>query len=241
MAAQEDFITRRTRISSPQPGDGICPTDFQYQDTLTTSYREWAKLLSEAKESADDLHIADDLLELVERTPELYAHPSKAFVIHDQPYPQLKYALELLTTRDSACERPTKRTYHYLNIGVVQPLACEYSDVSENAFSWPGFQPDQIKHLSHLILAWAFILSSRWVEILTAAGEKASMNQSEDIKEGTFWKVVIGRQWRATMIRGGKTFYAPWCTGQHNEALKYVLHYAVTVLPGLHVRLVWTK
>ncbi len=144
-------------------------------------------------------------------------------------------SLELML---EACERPTKRTYHYLNIGVVQPLACEYSNASENACSWPGFQPGQIKHLSHLVLAWAFILSSRWVEILTAAGEKASMNQSEDIKEGTFWKVVIGRQWRATMIRGGKTFYAPWCTGQHNEALKYVLHYAVTVLPGLHVRLV---
>ena len=42
----------------------------------------------------------------------------------------------------------------------------------------------------------------------------------------------------ATMIRGGKTFYAPWCTGQHNEALKYVLHCAATVISGLHVRLV---
>ncbi|KAL9065322.1 MAG: hypothetical protein Q9161_008309 [Pseudevernia consocians] len=91
---QEDFVTRRTKISSPQPGDGICPTDIQCEDTAIASYREWATLFSEANESADDLHVADDLLELVERTPELYAHPSKAFAIHDTPYPQLKFALE---------------------------------------------------------------------------------------------------------------------------------------------------
>ena len=238
MATQEDLITRRTRISSPQPGDGICPTDIQYEDTETASYREWAKLLSEANESADDLHIADDLLEIVERTPELYAHPSKAFSILDQPYPQLKYALEWVTTKDLACERPTKRTYHYLNIGALRPLACEYSDASKNAFPWAGLQPHQTKHLSRLILAWAFILSSRWVEILTAAGEKAAMNQSENIEKGTFWNVVLGQQWQATMIRGGKTFYAPWCTGRHIGAPEYVLHYAATTLPGLRIRLV---
>ena len=231
-------MTRRTRISSPKPGDGICPTDIQYQDTVTASYRKWAKLLSEANESADDLHIADDLLELVERAPELYAHPSKAFLIHDQPFPQLKYALEWVTTKDSACERPTKRTYHYLNVGVLGPLACEYSDASENSFPWAGLQPDQIKHLSRLILAWAFILSSRWVEILAAAGENAAMNQSEKMEKGTFWKVITGRQWQATMIRGGKTFYAPWYMGRHIVTPEYVRRYATTILPGLRVRLV---
>ena len=134
MARQKDCMTRSMRISSPKPGDGICPTNIQPQDTVEASYRKWAKMLSEANANADDLQIADDLLELVERAPELYAHPSKAFLIHDQPFPQLKYALEWVTTKDSACERPTKRTYHYLDIGVLEPLACEYSDASENAF-----------------------------------------------------------------------------------------------------------
>ncbi len=64
------------------------------------------------------------------------------------------------------------------------------------------------------------------------------MNQSENIEKGTFWKVVIGRQWQATMIRGGKTFYAPWCTGRRIGAPEYVRRYATTVLPGLRVRLV---
>ena len=60
---------------------------MQNQGTATGSYREWAKLLSEANESSDDLHIADDLLELVERIPELYAQSSKTFLIVDWFYP----------------------------------------------------------------------------------------------------------------------------------------------------------
>ncbi|KAL9128707.1 MAG: hypothetical protein Q9217_002668 [Psora testacea] len=72
-----------------------------------------------------------------------------------------------------------------------------------------------MKHLSRLILAWAFILSSRWVEILQMAGEKASMIQSEDVSRENFWNVVIRRQWQATMTRDGRNFYAPWCTERY--------------------------
>ena len=236
MASQEEFPTRRTENPSPQPGDGICPTVMQNQDTATASYREWAKLLSEANESSDDLHIADDLLELVERIPELHAKPSKTFLIHDQFNLQLKFALEWVTTKDVACEQPTKRTYHYLTIGVPEPQACEELDVSRNTFPWAGFPPDQTKYLPCLILAWAFILSSRWVEILTAAGEKVVMNQSEKIEKETFWKVVVDGQWQAIVVRGSKPFDAPWCMCPSLVVPEYVHHYATIVLPGLRVR-----
>jgi len=75
-----------------------------------------------------------------------------------------------------------------------------------------------MKHLSRLIWAWAYILSSRWVEILNMAGEKALMNQSENINTKNFWEVVIERQWQAIMTRGDKTFYAPWCMKRHAVA-----------------------
>ena len=151
----------------------------------------------------------------VERIPKLYVQPLKAFLIDDQFNPQLKFALEWVTTKDVGCERPTKRTYHYLEIGVPELQACKKLDVSKDTVPWTGFPPDQTKHLPRLILAWAFILSSRWVEILTAVGTKTAMNQSEKFEIGTFWKVVIDGQWQAIMIRGAKTFYAPWCMGRH--------------------------
>lgn len=164
MTTQEGSTTRWMRSLSPWPGDGICPTFTQYQDTVTASYEIWANLLSEAKESTGDLHIADDLLELLQRILALYAHRSKRFSIIDQPYPQLKDALEWVTTTDPACERPIKRIYRCLTLGVLRPLVWEYSDASGDYFPWSGRQADQMKHLTRLVLAWACILFSRWVE-----------------------------------------------------------------------------
>jgi len=155
-------------------------------NTMIRQQKIWAKLLSEVKESTCNLHIADDLLKLLQRIPGLYAHHGKAFLIHDEPYPQLKYALEWVTTIDSTCEQPIKRTYHYLTLGVLEPLTCEYSDALEDTLPWPGLQAVQMKHLSRLIWAWAYILSSRWVEILNMAGEKALMNQSENINTTSY-------------------------------------------------------
>lgn len=237
MAAPENLITRQTRNPSPEPGDGICPTVTQHSATATAGQEAWASLLSEAKGSIGNFCIADNFLELLELIPELNAQESKPFVIHDEPdlpdaLPLLKYALEWITTADSACERPTKRTYHYLTLGALQPVACEYLDAGEeHAFSWPGIQVGQMKHLSRLILSWSFILSSRWVEILCAAGEKASMRQNEN--SDNFWEMVIGRQWEATVTRGKNTFYAPWCVEKLPAAPGYVLYRTITIATSL--------
>ena len=122
---------------------------------------------------------------------ELYVQPPKVFLNHDQPNLYLEFTLELVTTKDVACERPTKRENHYLEIGVSEPQSCEKLDISRNTFPWAGFLPDQTKYLPRLILAWAFILSSRWVETLTAAGIKTAMNQSEKTEKGTFWRYLL--------------------------------------------------
>lgn len=218
MATQEDLINRRTRNVSPHPGDGICPTITQHHGTATASYETWAKLVSEAKESTVSFHTADGLIKLLQQIPELYPHNSKAFFIHYGSIPHLKYALEWVTTTDPTCERPIRRTYHYLTLGIRQPLACEFSNMSENIPLWAGLQADQMKHLSRLILTWAYILSARWVEILNAAGEKAFMEERKDINGEYFWEMIIERQWQATLVRGDKISYSPWCMEQNTVA-----------------------
>ena len=219
-------------VPSAQPGDGICPTHIQCENTATASYKQWAELLSAAKKTIDDFQMADGLLDLIECIPELNSHDFKSFSILDQPYPRLQYALKWLTTTDPACKRPTKCTNHYLEIGTLQTPAYECSDLSGNVSRWSGLPPDQMKHLSRLILAWAYILSARWVETLSAAGEKVAMAQNEVIDESTFWEVVIERQWRATIIRDGKTFYAPWCTTRYITSSEYDFPYVNTISLG---------
>ena len=65
---------------------------------------------------------------------------------------------------------------------------------------------------------WTFILSSQWVEIVKDAGEKANLQQSEEMINYNFWKGVAGQQWRAIIIRVESIFYTPWCSARHGAA-----------------------
>lgn len=114
-------------------------------------------------------------------------------------------------------------------------MECESSEASEDTPLCPGFRADQAKHLPRLILAWAYILSARWVEILIAAGETAFMNQRRDMNGGNFWETIVERQWEATVTRGDKVFYAPWCLEQDGVNPKYVLHCPSTIFTSLRI------
>ena len=208
----QNVITTRMENPSPQPGDGICPTLTQHHDTMAAAYNLWAKSVSEAEgESTDGVHIVDGFFQLLEQIPALYVpHHTKAFFPHDEIYPQLRFAVEWITTTDSTCERPSRRTYHYLSLGRPRPLVCEFSEASEEDTSLSlGFQADQLRHLPRLVLAWAYILSARWVGILAAAGEKAFLKLGEEITRESFWEMVVERRWQATVTLSDKTFYTP--------------------------------
>lgn len=71
-----DPIERPTRPLTPEHGYGICPTVRQNRDTWTNSYNIWANLLSNAKESAADVDIAEHLLELLRHVPKLDESPT---------------------------------------------------------------------------------------------------------------------------------------------------------------------
>ena len=58
------------------------------------------------------------------------------------------------------------------------------------------------EHFSFLVLAWTFVLSSRWVEILKPAGEQACMTFSKEGSMKDFWRLVARQQWQAIIIRG---------------------------------------
>ena len=88
-------------------------------------------------------------------------------------------------------------------------MECECLDALEDTPLCPGLEADQTKHLPRLVLAWAYILSARWVEILNSAGETAFMKQRRDMKGEYFWEMIVERQWQATVTRGDKVFYAP--------------------------------
>ena len=189
------------RALTPWPGDGVCPTLDQCAKTAKASYESWSRLVHHAGIATDSLSEADTLVDLLRRVPEFRCSQ----VFHEGAQLCLKCSLEWVTTTHPDCDRPLKRTYHYQVLGMSQ---LQVWDVAENLVDRSDGTG---RHFTPMVLAWAFVLCSRWVEVLQGAGERASMNQSEKVNRENFWEVIVNKKWHATVVRDDVTFYAPWC------------------------------
>jgi len=111
---------------SPYPGDGVCPTAAQFYNTASYGYKLRSSLESETRDDSSISCTADCILDLLRHVPAFCAQRSKAFSILNKPFPQVKYALEWVTTTDAACDQPVKRTYHYQTLGILEPLSYRF-------------------------------------------------------------------------------------------------------------------
>ena len=220
-------IYEPSRSLSPYPGDGICPSTAQFENTSRVGHELWNSLGSETRNDPSLPCTADYLVDLLQHIPAFYARHAKAFSILDEPFPQAKYSLEWTTTKDASCDQPVKRTHHYLTLGITEPVGYKFLDPSEACPYWPGIGPDRAPYLSYLIFGWTYILSCRWVEILQDAGEEVVLRQSEDLNHRNFWELVVGPRWQALIVRGRNTFYAPWSLGASEAAPLYARNFSV--------------
>lgn len=119
-----------------------------------------------------------------------------------------------------------------LRISVQKPTIVRFES---SACAFPKWFGNDGGHLAVLVLAWAYILSARWSEVMPGAGicytetEERSQSKIKDpelnkvytLAIGTksvsalqWWKAVIapGRSWSATISKSGKTSISPWST-----------------------------
>lgn len=174
-------------------------------------------------------------------------------------------------TSQGECKLPPitmDRAYHYrwLICGVRSSLCCTLAKSSPFA-EWPGVQEVDEQspagnHLAILILAWAFILSARWVELqssgvlgsvhytgLQASGQNKAGNIDADPIEvdvgggskgaARWWASILasGEGWRAWLAIDGKVYRSPWSLTSPpitSSSLRGQLHQAAqTQLPPL--------
>ena len=206
-----DFTARLglKEVSSPSPGDGICPANSQFDDVSRASFSLWNLLSLNAERDSEPILIADKLLKILQQIPGLVAHPSKGFTIREIGDCFLQYALEWVTTTDQNCEQRIKRTIHHQLLALSEPTTFELGEATGAWSPWPGTQRDW-EHFSFFVLGWTFIISLRWVETFRMAGEETYMKFSKDASLENFRELVAKQQWEATIIRGETIFYAPW-------------------------------
>lgn len=126
---------------------------------------------------------------------------------------------------------PQKRTFP---VTKSKPTKSTLSDSSESGLL--SFLGDKDNNITILILAWAYILSARWTELIpgannvqyTGAEGESSKHESSTItipieamsgEAARWWQAVLfpGQGWLATVDTDGRTLYSPWSVTQSSR------------------------
>ena len=194
----------RVEPGDPYPGDGVCPTRDEFYAVATKSYKHWSCSSHEPQHS----DIEQNLFDLLAGVPLFSVHVNQRLLWVDGEWLYLKCKSEWETTAASACDVKTKHLTHYLRLGLSLPMRYQYEDAAINPTLSLGFGAST--KMSSLIRAWCYILSCRWVESLTMAGQQAHLLQPVQMNLFNFWETAAQGEWRAIVIRDERTYHAPW-------------------------------
>lgn len=116
---------------------------------------------------------------------------------------------------------------HSFLVTKSKPAKLTLGDSSESGFL--SLLGDKDDHVTILVLAWAYVLSARWAELIPGANKvqytgtraKSSENGRAIItvpieamtgEAARWWQAVLapGQGWLATVDAGGRTLYSPW-------------------------------
>jgi hypothetical protein len=186
-------------------GDGVCPSEFQFTVCFQHSYETWATpILTPMGGDTFSLSHIDGFLDLLKDVPPFVHQPPKCvYITGGGKYPLvLRSSLEVETTNDVACEQRLKAIDYFQCLGF--PLPKTYNELSPSDINLTD-SPDGKQYFTSIVLAWSYIISSRWVEILQCAGETSLLYHGQDIEfKDHFWDLIIHHRWLAVVKRGEK-------------------------------------
>ncbi|KAI9841021.1 MAG: hypothetical protein M1837_001051 [Sclerophora amabilis] len=210
MEQQAGLFDSHHESETPSAGDGICPSEEHFDSTATATYQRWrSNIAAAASRKTTTLDLFSQLKDLLRHVPPFRAPHSSNFSLLEGTALQIKCLSEWKTTNDLDCKARWKSMDHYQVIGICNPIMYEYTNSSETQ-AWREMAAVQPSLATNFMLAWTYILSCRWVEILQESGGQAELWQCEKMSAHTFWNIILNHGWRATFTRNSKTYYAPW-------------------------------
>uniref|UniRef100_A0A093V8R0 Ectonucleotide pyrophosphatase/phosphodiesterase family member 6 n=1 Tax=Talaromyces marneffei PM1 TaxID=1077442 RepID=A0A093V8R0_TALMA len=156
------------------------------------------------------------------------------FTSHEREY-QGQYGLltsghSIWRTSNGHCDTEPKIVPLQLLLAVPEPLKIRFSDNAPLA-TWPGVQgiseSGRVNYITPLFLAWAYILSAKWVELLSRSPRHAckqkylegtpiqdhlsfDIGYETDEDEYRWWKAILSFGWETTTGYEGRTYLSPW-------------------------------
>jgi hypothetical protein len=220
-----------TMMGSGPPGDGVCPSISQFNAVYQASYNAWRSTAREQspRGAPDPFRQIEAFLDLLQDVPAFFHNPPMTVDVIGRPrcLLTLRSSLQIATTEEPSCEQRWKSILHLQYLAFPAPMvykAKSRTPVPSNVSH--GLVRDRSGYLTSITLAWSYVLSCRWVEILRCAGEKSSLwhGRGEEVTKH-FWDLVTRSRWMAQVNREKGTFYPPWMLRKENDrvARRYVL------------------
>ncbi|KAF2457041.1 hypothetical protein BDY21DRAFT_385925 [Lineolata rhizophorae] len=210
--------------------DGVRPDPESIQQILQRSRSLWFSYAAQAWDS----QLPPQCAQLRSVLGQIPAFPARFLPINTASsilqYNQSRSGLQI-----SGCNLPPKEMRHELLCGVHRSIVCSFTERS--CFTiWPGVhEGDSLvtmgNHLAILMLAWAYILSARWIELQvphdprTGSPHPGGMRYSDprapllEDKENVSSDAIeadIGEtckkaaRWWAAILAPDQTFLSPW-------------------------------
>ncbi|KAK5044697.1 hypothetical protein LTR84_010589 [Exophiala bonariae] len=152
------------------PGDGVCPSISSLEAVYKATYDSWATPARQTSlDGHNELFDMDIFFQLMARFPPFRPHSLEDLIAPGTTPSDLivDLVMSLETCMLPECTQREKRVPYHLLIGSSTWKTYEvvYSHDHEK-ISQMGLPLHSLQYLTRLVLAWSYILSCRWVEIL---------------------------------------------------------------------------
>ncbi|PWY87336.1 hypothetical protein BO94DRAFT_465922 [Aspergillus sclerotioniger CBS 115572] len=193
------------------PGDGVCPSSSEFLAQYRASFGIWSHA-ARSDNSGSIVAILEVFLKILRNVPPFFDHPPKdACVMGGSKTPLiLRSSFRLETATDMDCDQHWK-SFDYLQcLGFATPVVYNITAEDQQSVSLSS-SPLRRGYLTNIILAWSYIISCRWTEILQQAGWKCSLFHDRDVPlTDCFWDIVIRSRWLARSETKKGIHHPPW-------------------------------
>ncbi|AEO62318.1 uncharacterized protein THITE_2106371 [Thermothielavioides terrestris NRRL 8126] len=232
--------------------DAVRLSAEKFREIYEQSFRAWSGIGHDAAEQPGLPHSYLDLQSAFRHYPSFPRNlrlKHVKYARHSQVYATGRSAWGS-TKSDCAPGLPSFCQQVEISVVSRSPIPVSVRAASEEEIQWGSwFARGDENYLAVLSLAWAYILSARWVETMPedvslvytsstadvftpnahAAASPDQLNVLVDIGdagpgEARWWAAILapGQGWRATMSMGGDAFLAPWSI-QLQPACRFLL------------------
>jgi hypothetical protein len=234
-------------LSDPHSENTTRPSEEQFRAVYDSGFKTWATLCNLARSSRT---LPAHCLSPEGALPEHPCFPRTEFLEYDEHHAWISASSFWDSRASTSCHFPSFEQQVRIGVTAQEPIPLSIPESTQAGVDYTSWFVSNDDYTPILVLAWSYILSARWAEIMPATcslkysqahaaecnttNDKGSLLEDQesvyvDIEyaeqdEARWWAAVLssGQGWQATMRLKDAVFISPWSI-RLQSALRLVL------------------